>query len=304
MKRIAYLFFIALLLILQFNACQTEIEVDLPDYQPKLVVEGYIELGQPARVMLTRSVPFFQQIDLNYILNNVLVMDAVVTVTSSDGETERLSFVPNSESPYMFAYVGNMRGKENTRYDLKIEWGGQTYTATTSILHSFDLDSIGFYKMPEMMRDTMRTIRVLMSDNPSEMNFYQYYVKVHGKKVHDNVWITTIPVAFDDATFNGLTFNFEVLRANPSSFLMPQMSEEEEREYFRMTYRPGDTVYVKYGLIDYDSYQFWNTGGNDAAMGQNPFTNPTPVISNIRGENVTGVWCGYAAKTEVLIYEQ
>lgn len=84
---------------------------------------------------------------------------------------------------------------------------------------------------------------------------------------------------------------------------MPQMSEEEEKEYFRMTYRPGDTVYVKYGLIDYASYQFWYTGGNDAALGQNPFTNPTPIISNIRGEDVTGVWCGYACKTAMLIYE-
>ncbi|MBO4654728.1 MAG: DUF4249 domain-containing protein [Bacteroidales bacterium] len=295
---VAYLF-----LTMMLNACQSEIEVDLPDYEPKLVVEGYIENGQPARVMLTRSVPFFQHIDINYVLNHVLVMDAVVTVTSSDGEMERLSFMPSGESPYMFAYVGNMRGKENTRYDLKIEWGGQTYTASTSIVHTFDLDTIGFYSMPDMLADTMRTIRLLMSDNPAEMNFYQFYVKVHGRKLRDNYWITTMPVAFDDATFNGLTFNFEVLRANPSSFLMPQMTEEEEQEYFRMTYRPGDTVYVKYGLIDFDSYQFWNTGGNNAALGQNPFTNPTPTISNIKGDNVTGVWCGYACKTAVLIYE-
>lgn len=37
--------------------CQREIDLDLPDYQPKLVVEGTIENGSPAMVMLSRSIP-------------------------------------------------------------------------------------------------------------------------------------------------------------------------------------------------------------------------------------------------------
>lgn len=304
MRKILWILSVYALLLLNFSACQSEIEVDLPDYQSKLVVEGYIENGKPAMVMLSRSIPFFQHIDLNYVVNNVLVMDAVVTLTTSDGESEQLSFVPSSESPYMFAYMGNIRGKENTSYDLKIEWKGQTYTSTTSILHTFDLDSIGFDQSMELLNDTMKTIRALLTDDPMEANYYQIYVKVHGKNLHDRLWVTTLPVAFDDATFSGLQFNVEVMRANPSSFLMPEMTDEEKEEYFRMTYRPGDTVYVKYGLIDYASYQFWCTGGNNAALGQNPFTNPTPTFSNIKGENVTGVWCGYACKTETLIYEE
>lgn len=304
MKQTHWIFSVCALLLLGFSACQSEIEVDLPDYQSKLVVEGYIENGKPAMVMLSRSVPFFQHIDMNYIVNNVLVMDAVVTLTSSDGESEQLSFLPSADSPYMFAYMGNIRGKENTRYDLKIEWKGQTYTSTTSILHTFDLDSIGFDQSMELLRDTMKTIRLLLTDDPVEANYYQFFVKVHGKRLHDRLWVSTLPVACDDATFSGLCFNFEILRANPSAFLMPEMTDEEKKEYFRMTYRPGDTVFVKYGLIDFDSYQFWNTGGNNAALGQNPFTNPTPTASNIKGENVTGIWCGYACKTETLIYEE
>lgn len=303
MKTKIGIFFHCIVAGLFFYSCQSEIEVDLPGYQPKLIVEGYIENGKPARVMLSRSVPFFQPIDLNYVVNNVLVMDAVVTLTSSDGETERLSFIPTEESPFYFAYVSNMVGRENTTYELNIEWGGRKYYSTTTILHTFDLDSIGFDRSMDLLADTMRTIRLAFTDDPTEDNFYQFYVKVHGRNLHDRLWVTTLPVACDDVTFSGLTINYEILRANPSAFLMPQMSEEEEKEYFRMTYRPGDTVYVKYGLIDYASYQFWYTGGNDAALGQNPFTNPTPIISNIRGEDVTGVWCGYACKTAMLIYE-
>ena len=235
MKRFIGILSFCAFLLFGFSACQSEIEVDLPDYQSKLVVEGYIENGKPAMVMLSRSIPFFQHIDLNYVVNNVLVMDAVVTLTTSDGESEQLSFMPSSESPYMFAYMGSIRGKENTSYDLKIEWKGQTYTSTTSILHTFDLDSIGFDQSMELLNDTMMTVRLLLTDDPMEMNFYQIFVKVHGRKLHDRLWVTTMPVAFDDATFSGLQFNMEVLRANPSSFLMPEMTDEEKEEYFRMT---------------------------------------------------------------------
>lgn len=291
-------------LLLLFQACQSEIEVDLPDYEPKLVVEGYIENGKPPRVMLTRSVPFFQHMDYDYIMENVLIMDASVIVYAEDGEGQRLNFQECADSPYRYAYVGRFPGRENMRYDLEIEWQGKKYTASTRVLHTFDLDSIGFYAKPELLGEARRTIRVLMTDNPQELNFYQFFVKLDCKTIHDRVWVTTLPVAFDDVTFSGLTFNYEVLRANPSAFFMPLMTDEEQKEYFRMTYRPGDTVYVKYGLIDYDSYQFWNTGGNNASLGQNPFTNPTPTISNIKGDNVTGVWCGYASKTEKLVYDE
>lgn len=290
-------------LLLLFQACQSEIEVDLPDYEPKLVVEGYIENGKPPRVMLTRSVPFFQHMDYDYIVENVLIMDASVIVYAEDGEGQRLNFQECADSPYRYAYVGRFPGRENMRYDLEIEWQGKKYTASTRVLHTFDLDSIGFYAKPELLGEARRTIRVLMTDDPQELNFYQFFVKLDCKTIHDRVWVTTLPVAFDDVTFSGLTFNYEVLRANPSAFFMPLMTDEEQKEYFRMTYRPGDTVYVKYGLIDYDSYQFWNTGGNNASLGQNPFTNPTPTISNIKGDNVTGVWCGYASKTEKLVYD-
>lgn len=295
---------VCLPLLLLFQACQSEIEVDLPDYEPKLVVEGYVENGKPPRVMLTRSVPFFQHMDMDYIMDNVLIMDASVIVYAEDGEAQRLQFTNCNDSPYRYAYVGRFPGRENMRYNLEIEWHGKKYTASTQVLHTFELDSIGFYTKPELLGSSRKTIRALLTDDPLELNFYQFFVKLDCKTIHDRVWVTTLPVAFDDVTFSGLTFNYEVLRANPSAFFMPLMTEEQQKEYFRMTYRPGDTVYVKYGLIDYDSYQFWNTGGNNASLGQNPFTNPTPTISNIKGENVTGVWCGYASKTVKLVYNK
>ena len=52
--------------------CQREIDLELPDYQPKLVIEGTIENGAPAMVMLSKSIPYFSEITLEMLMNDVL----------------------------------------------------------------------------------------------------------------------------------------------------------------------------------------------------------------------------------------
>jgi hypothetical protein len=142
-----------------------------------------------------------------------------------------------------FAYVGDsIMGELGTSYSLEIKWNGNTYTSQTSILQPFEIDSIWFSPQNEGV-DSAATIRILITDNGSLKNYYQFFVKVRGKKLQDRFWVTSLPVALDDVSFNGQTFNFEIFRANPSNLLMSSMTEEERREYYRMTFRPGDTVF-------------------------------------------------------------
>lgn len=289
---------------LAFIGCQQEIEVDLPDYEPKMVVEGTIENGKPAMVILSKSISYFAHIDLNYLLNNVFIRDAEVYVTSSDGEMERLTFQYCADSPILFAYCGNnIRGKENTSYTLTINYDGQTYKATTTIPQTFDLEKLWFSTISEYINaDTMRTIRIQMTDNPAEENYYTFQLKVSCPSFKDRLWVCTVPIAFDDRSINGITFNYELERYGYSTMFSYMMSEEERQAQRRITFRPGDTVYVKHSQMDYNSYRFMVTGGSEAIIGTNPFTNPAPVISNIEGENALGAWCGFASKIDTLIW--
>jgi len=293
-----------LLLPLAFFGCQQEIEVDLPDYEPKMVVEGSIENGRPAMVILSKSISYFANIDLNYLLNNVFIRDAEVYVTSSDGEMERLMFQYCADSPIYFAYCGNnIRGKENTSYTLTINYEGKTYKATTTIPHTFDLEAIWFSSLSEYLNaDTMRTIRIQMTDNPAEENYYAFQLKVSCPSFKDRLWVSPVPIAFDDKSFNGLTFNYELERYGTSSMFSYMLSEDERQAQSRLTFRPGDTVYVKHSQMDYNTYRFMLTGGTEAIVGTNPFTNPAPVISNIEGENALGAWCGFASKIDTIIW--
>lgn len=286
-----------------FSQCQKEIEVDLPDYERKIVIEGSIENGQPAMVMVTHSVPYFSTMSIETLRNDVLITDAEVTVTDdSTGQTEQLTFVfLDPEFPMYMGYKGRtLLGEPGKTYTLTVRYDGKEYTSTSTMVEPVRLDSA--WLAFKDANDTMPTSRIQLTDRASTHDYYMFRIKVHGKKLHDRLWVTSMPVAFDDATFNGQTVNYEILRANPSALFMAEMSDEEKEEYYRITYRKGDTVYLKTSLMDYDGFQYWSAMTYELAVGQNPFMSPAPVPCNISGENVIGNWTAFASTVDTMYY--
>jgi hypothetical protein len=88
MKKLCIWILLAICLLM--SGCQREIDMKLPDYQSKLVIEGTIETGAPAIVMLSKSIPYFSEINAGTLMNDVLVSGSAarVFVTSETGETE------------------------------------------------------------------------------------------------------------------------------------------------------------------------------------------------------------------------
>jgi len=302
LKKLHYI----ILLLLVFAACETDIDVNLPEYKEKLVVEGYIENGIVPWVVITKSFPYFTTFTSDSLFSKMIVPDAKVTVTSGSGEVQALQFQLDMESPIYYSYKGTIPGKINETYTLKIEWNDKIYTATTSILEPFDLDSIWLHK--SRSRDTTGGIRVLLSDNPYKTDYYQFFVKVkNGSLLTDRLWVYTLPLVFDDATFNGLSFIYEVVRATPSTLFASAMSAEERRKYYRSHYVIGDTIIVKRSLMDYASYRFWSTAMSEISFGQNVFMSAPPIATNLKcntGDAVLGVWCGYASKMDTLYFTE
>ena len=289
--------------LLLFGSCQTEIDVKVPDYYNKVVVEGYIENGEYPIVSIYRSIPYFSEMSLDYLFNTVVISNANVYVTSSKGETQELVLKYDPQAPLFYAYVGQgFKGEFNTSYTLRIEMDGKTYTSETSILNSFDLDSVFFAPtFGQAKIDTSANLRIKMTDNGQGDNFYQFKVKVHCKDFADRLWVTAVPKAFDNSPFRGQSFNYEIIRGSPS-ILLKEMSDQEHRSYMRRNYRIGDTVYMKYGRVDASAYRFWLT----VSFGQNSFMEPEPTISNIKcntGEKCLGVWCGSATQEMMLILD-
>ncbi|HPI54550.1 MAG TPA: DUF4249 family protein, partial [Chitinophagaceae bacterium] len=70
------LFLNALFFTLLFTSCEKEVDIKLKTGEPTLVVEGVIETDQLPYVTLTRSMGFFDKIDLNTVdfVNNAQVV--------------------------------------------------------------------------------------------------------------------------------------------------------------------------------------------------------------------------------------
>jgi hypothetical protein len=78
------------------------------------------------------------------------------------------------------------------------------------------------------------------------------------------------------------------------------MTREEREEFYRSTFRRGDTVIVRSTLIDVDSYKYWFTMQLD--MGGSPMMEPGVHKTNLKGNNVTGIWSGYHARYDTIVF--
>src|SRR5512139_2057454 len=76
------------------SGCEKDLELDLPVTPSKLVVEGWIENGRIAEILLSHSAPYFSSIDSN-TLPSMAESHAKVTLRSGN-EMEILTLSPNT----------------------------------------------------------------------------------------------------------------------------------------------------------------------------------------------------------------
>lgn len=106
------------------SSCEDVIDVDLNTAEPRLVIDGALNLLESGNafstIRLTTTAPFFD--------NHVpYVTDAVVTVTADNG-----IYYPFEYSSDGF-YTSELIPQSNTNYTLSIKYKNETYTATEKL---------------------------------------------------------------------------------------------------------------------------------------------------------------------------
>lgn len=262
-------------------SCEKEIEVALPDYDTKLVVEGWIEQGKGPVVILSRSAGYFDQIDSTSI-RKLIVTTAKVTVSSGE-EEEVLTLVKDSDIFPYYIYQGNsLKGESGKSYKLTVESAGKTYTAETSVPTAASLDSIWFELLPG--EDSLGYLWASLQDDVSERNYYRLFTKrKHLDKKYVPVYLSTIT----DQYFEGERVDFSLLRGAEN------LADVKDDLYFSV----GDTVSIRLCTMPRAHYDFWRTVEQEMYTGANPFVSTgNDIISNIEGEGgALGIWGGYGA---------
>lgn len=295
MKKNIKFFIISIILSLLLFACEKNISVDLPPHDPKIVVEGYIEQGKVAKVILTKNVSYFDEVSQNTLLE-MLIPDAKVTV--SDGKNiDTLKFKVGSEYPYAY-YIGkNIIGEVGKTYSLKIEKGDTLITSKTEIPEPIQLDSVKFIK--EENYDSLGYIWVYYNDPIELGNFYKGFFKVIDES---KVFIHPNSMLIDDRLINGQEVQYVYYKAKEPSQISPDDDEEDTEDETRFMFKVGQNVIIKFCTIDLDNFNFWKTYRQVKNASGNPFSSPGTIKSNIKGEGL-GTWGGYGIYQDTIFIE-
>lgn len=248
-------------------------------FSSTIIVEGKIELNGYPKVILTRNIPYYVNVDSADLIYLVL-RQAKVTV--SDGEkSEILTLRYNNEEFPPFYYEGNeLIGEAGKSYYLTIDYGEKKLTATTFIPPPVMLDSIWF--QPNSTGDSLGKINALLK-NTNQHNYYRVFSQIRSKQKQ---FYPTLISNFDGRLFNGMDFIFH-LSKGPESYL--------DLKNTHFDFRRGDTVLLKICTLDQAHFTFWQGYQNEVVNGANPFASSYhKVESNIVGDG-KGIWGGYGS---------
>ncbi|MCF8226039.1 MAG: DUF4249 domain-containing protein [Bacteroidales bacterium] len=273
-----------ILLVLSFTGCgkMPELDITIPDAM--IVVDGWIEEGDQAKVFLTTNSPYFASVDSASLRDLVL---SRAKVTLSDGEHSEV-LILRKDMRYFppFYYEGNtIFGKRGKTYKLNADFGRKSVTAVTTIPPEVPIDTT--YFVLQEGEDSIGNVVVQFTDPPDEKNFYRIFTRVLGKNQR---FVSAFIIAINDQYFNGETFSFSLYRA-PESFLSTEESEN---------FSPGDTIVIKLCTMDEHTFDFWSSYQEEVINATNPFASSMMNLeSNIEGDGL-GVWGGYGVSVDTV----
>lgn len=262
------------------TACELEKEVniELPDYESRLVVECYLEPGEPFSLLLTRSAAYFDPFptDNNQFLENLLVGGAAVTIryknTTYELENE-ISF--NGATNKLFNYNASQKVPEDydTDFELHILTAeGETISGKTRILRPVPIDSV-IVEFDDS--DTLARVLTYFTDIPNEDNYFRRML--HRNNVVDSLRIqdfTTDDRIIEDVVVFGSRYDFQV----------------------------GDSAINTLFHIDQDYYNFLESLRIAVNSNGNPFGQPSPIITNLEGTaNATGIFTGLSYDQKMIV---
>jgi hypothetical protein len=244
--------FLACVMIL-FISCDKAIDVKLPPYEQELVVEMYLEPGQPLRCLLIESLPYTDT------AINKPVNDAVIVI--SDGyRNDTLTYQRNQDQHtgrfYNYFNPRLVTGDSNKVYILTVFNKTRRVTAHTRFSERIvPIDSM-IVKESVNEKDSF-SVGVAISDPISQENYYRVVI---GKDF--NLFGTDITdLRTNDISFNGKSFSF----------------------FSDADFARNDTVMVRVYSLHKDHFNYLESIGNARRSNFNPFAQPGLIKSNITG---------------------
>ncbi len=271
-----------LLLLGGLGACdlEKEIDIELPEYNSRLVVECYLQPGEPFTLLLTRSAPYFEPFPPpdQQFLETILIDSARVAIVHN-GRTFRLNnqlaFNPGTRKVYNYFNPNSVPFDTINPFELLITVpDGRSISASTRILPKIPIDSV-VVEFSEA--DTLGRVLTYFTDNPNQKNYYRRML--HESSLDSNA---VQDFSVDDRILEGVAV-FGT----------------------RYNYAEGDTVINTLYHIDKQYYEFLESLEDAVNSNGNPFAQPSPIISGLGGTaNAVGFFTGLSFDRKVTVIKR
>lgn len=278
----------------------------------EFVVEGFVEAGENsnrAYVIITRSIPFLQEINAE-IIENLFVDNALVVVDDGANQvqfskiclnelpmeirmsiTDQLGLIADSIDVNICFYLDlfdELDRSPGKNYTLNADVDGHQISGTTYIPEVSTLDSLWFQETPGVSIDTLAELWATINDDPNEVNFYRF---LSGSP--NGGYQAPFTSVTDDVFFDGQKFDFPLAKAQ-------DRDDDFDPETFGF-FKVGDTINIRWLSIDKAHYDFWLTY-EYILNAQGPFASYVRVKHNVEG--ALGVWGGYGVDFHTLVVER
>ncbi len=279
MNRIAYLLLALILMALLLVNCNREVE--FVPYKPQVVVEGQIENGQYASVLLSTSVSFTELMDTTSLLDHA-IRNAKITISDGD-KSEILLLKVNKKKIPPYEYVTQrMKGEIGKTYTLTIEYDDKIISAETYIPEPVIIDSLWFSK--KTPSDRIGYVHI------SFKNVSNHHYRIATKEESEDIYIPCLYGNVDKTLYPKET---QIkMQINKGPIIFPETSYTS---YF------PDSVDIKVKLSTQlqASYDFWTSYQNEIINSQNPiFPSTQRLKSNVKGG--IGIWAGYGSSVKTI----
>ncbi len=271
MKKYSYI----LLIIIAALGCRNAQDVDLvlPAYDGKLMIECYIQPGQGYKMLLTESVPYLQYAIAKPVNN------ALVTITYN-GNTDTLFYntklIDAEDTNKIYNYT-NAKVKVPQDYKgsfqlyIKVT-DGRVATATTTIAPKATIDSAYV-----SLNNQTRNLYAYIADKQTDTKYYRFMVFQE-----DNTGLQTQSTITDN----------KQLKLSPFIFNTPtQLVFKSKGDFFETQKGLIDSVALRVIEINKDYYDFLVSIRNAQNANGNPFAQPASIQTNINGGS--GIFTGF-----------
>jgi len=262
MKSLHYTFSVAVLLLLLACNLTKEVEINLPEYQRQPVVECYLEPGQPFRLLLTQSYGFFEEFGLDSTFVQKTLIDKAQVTIAYEGRTDTLYngqyydfSTPNIIKIYNYQNNRLVPATPGIEYTLNIFLPDNKHiTSQTIMLPAIKIDRSVIEWDPAP--DTFARVLTYFNDDPMVDNYYRRLLNYQRlKSLPDQNFLFTDRVNVTPVIAFGTPYNLS----------------------------QGDTVFNTIFNLTKDYYDYLESIQLAVLGNANPFTQPSPIKSNVTG---------------------